>query len=60
MNLDQLRSVPRWVGIAVLLASFALYLSTLAPTLTWGWDQKGVDGGELLVAAQTGIVVVTY
>jgi len=53
MNLDQLRSVPRWVGIAVLLASFALYLSTLAPTLTWGWDQKGVDGGELLVAAHT-------
>jgi len=53
MNLDQLRSVTRWVGIAVLLASFALYLSTLAPTLTWGWDQKGVDGGELLVAAHS-------
>ena len=53
MNLDRLRSAPRLVGIGVLLASFALYLSTLAPTLTWGWDQKGVDGGELLVAAHT-------
>ena len=30
-----------------------LYLSTLAPTLTWGWRNLGVDGGELLAAAYT-------
>ena len=46
-------SVQLWVGIAVTAASFALYLSTLAPTLTWGWENKGVDGGEFLAAAHT-------
>ena len=33
------------------IASLALYVSTLAPTLTWGWNDAGVDGGELLPAA---------
>ena len=50
---NRLRSAPLVVGVAVLGASFALYLSTLAPTLTWGWEDKGVDGGELLAAANT-------
>ena len=53
MNWDRAKSVPWLVGAAVLLASFALYLATLAPTLTWGWQDKGVDGGELLTAAHT-------
>lgn len=53
MNAVQARSLPRLVSTAILLASFALYLATLAPTLTWGWERKGVDGGELLTAAHT-------
>ncbi len=47
------RSVPVLTGIAVFVASMALYLATIAPTLTWGWDDLGVDGGEFLVAAKT-------
>ncbi|MBM3933801.1 MAG: DUF2723 domain-containing protein [SAR202 cluster bacterium] len=31
----------------------ALYLLAMALTLTWGWDGKAVDGGDLLAAAQT-------
>lgn len=38
-------------GIAVAAGSLILYLSTIAPTLTWGWDGKAVDGGELVAAA---------
>ena len=53
MNETRTRSVPLLVGVALLLASFGLYLSTLAPTLTWGLDNRGVDGGELLAAANT-------
>lgn len=41
------------VGIAVCVSSLALYLATLAPSLTWGHDGTGVDGGELLAAANT-------
>ena len=43
------------VSAAVALAAgiLALYLSTLPPTLTWGWDNKGSDGGEFLAAAET-------
>ncbi len=41
------------VGAALWAASLALYLSTLAPTLTWGEGNIGVDGGELLAAAKT-------
>ena len=48
-----LKSPPLLVGVAVWLASLALYLSTVAPTLTWGNEKIGVDGGELLAAAST-------
>ena len=50
---ERLRSVALLVGVGLWLASLALYLSTLAPTLTWGWRKLGVDGGELLAAANT-------
>ena len=50
---DRIRSGPFLVGVAIWAASLALYVSTLAPTLTWGWDGKAVDGGELLAAAKT-------
>ena len=53
MNGNRIGSLPVLAGAAVLVASFALYLSTLAPTLTWGWNKTGVDGGELLAAANT-------
>ena len=49
----RIRSVPLWVGVAVWAGSLALYLSTVAPTLTWGWDDLGIDGGDLLAAAKT-------
>ena len=42
---------PLAVGLVLAIASLALYVSTLAPTLTWGWNDAGVDGGELLAAA---------
>ena len=41
------------MGVALWGATLALYLSTLAPTLTWGNENVGVDGGELLAAANT-------
>ena len=40
-------------GIASALLALALYGSTLAPTLSWGWRRIGVDGGELLAAAES-------
>ena len=50
---ERLSSPALLVGIAVLAASLGLYLSTLAPTLTWGYNQLGVDGPELLTAAHS-------
>jgi hypothetical protein len=41
------------LGIVSALLALALYGSTLAPTLTWGWRRIGVDGGELLAAAES-------
>ncbi len=49
----RLRSATVLVGIGLFVAALGLYASTLAPTLTWGWDDLGVDGGELLAAANT-------
>ena len=46
-------SVAVLVGLAVWVASLGLYISTLAPTLSWGYDNRGLDGGELLAAAST-------
>ena len=40
-------------GLIVLVSSLTLYVATLAPSLTWGHDGTGVDGGELLAAANT-------
>ena len=51
--MERIRSLTLLVGLALWLGSLALYLSTLAPTLTWGFEEKGVDGGELLAAAST-------
>lgn len=53
MTREHLTSPAVLAGLAVLLASLGLYLATLAPTLTWGHDRTGVDGGELLAAANT-------
>ena len=53
MNTARLTSAPVLVGVVVWAASLGLYLSTLAPTLTWGYEKTGVDGGELLAAAKT-------
>ncbi|MDP6451780.1 MAG: DUF2723 domain-containing protein [SAR202 cluster bacterium] len=39
------------IGIATTLAALGLYLLTVAPTLSWGWRDIGVDGGDLLAAA---------
>ena len=50
---NRVRSPQLLAGLAIFVASFGLYLSTLAPTLTWGWNDLGVDGGELLAAANT-------
>ena len=50
---DRLTSPFLLAGAAVWMASLALYLATLAPTLSWGHDDLGVDGGELLAAAST-------
>ena len=41
------------LGIASSLLAMTLYASTLAPTLSWGWRRIGVDGGELLAAAES-------
>lgn len=40
-------------GILVFLAALSIYLATIAPTLSWGRDQMGVDGGDLLAAVET-------
>ena len=53
MTRTRLTSPPVLVGAAVLLASLGLYLATLAPSLTWGYNRWGVDGGELLAAAHS-------
>ena len=53
MTRERLTSPAVLAGVAVWLASLGLYLATLAPTLTWGHDGIGVDGGELLAAAKT-------
>ena len=49
---QQLKSPEFLVGVAVLAASLGLYLATIAPTLSWGFDKTAVDGGELLAAAK--------
>jgi hypothetical protein len=38
-------------GTVVGVIALSLYLVTLAPTLSWGWRDLGVDGGELLAAS---------
>ena len=53
MKRERLTSPALLVGVAVWAASLALYLSTMAPTLSWGYKNIGVDGGELLAAAKT-------
>ena len=53
MVVNRVRSFPFLVGLGLFVASLGLYLSTLAPTLTWGWNGTGVDGGEFLAAANT-------
>lgn len=50
---ERLPSSPVLAGIGVSAGALALYLSTIAPTLTWGYLARGVDGGELLAAANT-------
>lgn len=40
-------------SIGIWISSLALYLATLGQTLTWGYNKWGVDGGELLAAANT-------
>jgi hypothetical protein len=49
----RLRSSPFLIGLAVFAGSLALYMATLAPSLSWGWKGWGLDGGELLAAAKT-------
>ena len=51
MNSRLLSSPNVVAGLVVTLASLGLFISTLAPTLTWGFNKTGVDGGELLAAA---------
>ncbi|MBM3944571.1 MAG: DUF2723 domain-containing protein [SAR202 cluster bacterium] len=51
--LTRVRSMPFLVGLAVFAGSLALYVSTMPPTLAWGWKAVGVDGGEFLAAAKT-------
>ena len=40
-------------GIILASTVLGLYLWTMPPTLTLGWQGKGADGGELLTAAYT-------
>ena len=49
---ERVKSVQLLVGVAVGAASLALYLVTLAPTLTWGFEFRAVDGGEFLATAK--------
>ncbi|MBM3948546.1 MAG: DUF2723 domain-containing protein [SAR202 cluster bacterium] len=51
--MPRLRSASFLVGLAVFAGSLAVYVATLAPSLSWGWKGWGVDGGELLAAANT-------
>lgn len=53
MNWDRVKSPSFLAGLGVFAGSLALYLSTIAPSLSWGVDEVGVDGGELLAAANT-------
>ena len=53
MMIQRILSAQFVAGVAVFVATLGLYLATLAPTLTWGWNGLGVDGGELLAAAYT-------
>ena len=46
-------SVSIVLGVGSAIAAFVLYLMTLAPTLSSGWRGMGVDGAELLAAANT-------
>lgn len=46
-----IRSGSLVVGTVVGVITLSLYLVTMAPTLSWGWRDLGVDGGELLAAA---------
>ncbi len=39
------------IGAGIFFLSLALYISSVAPTLSWGWRGFGVDGGDLLAAA---------
>lgn len=48
-----LTSIPVLAGTVLTATVLGLYLYTLAPTLTWGWNDSGVDGGELLAAADS-------
>ena len=48
----RLTSVAALTGVALWAASLGLYVATLAPTLSWGFNGIGVDGGELLAAAK--------
>src|SRR5579859_1762005 len=45
-------NLARLSALAVLLGSLLVYLSTLAPGLTWA--NNGADGGDLITAAATG------
>ena len=49
----RLTSAATLTGLAVCAASFGLYIATLAPTLSWGFNGLGVDGGDLLAVAKT-------
>ena len=48
----RLTSTAALTGVALWAASLGLYITTLAPTLSWGFNGIGVDGGELLAAAK--------
>lgn len=46
-------SISTWLAVLIWAFAFALYAYTIAPTLTWGFRDYAVDGGELLAAAHT-------
>ncbi|MBI4298536.1 MAG: DUF2723 domain-containing protein [Chloroflexi bacterium] len=49
MFINRLVTVRHLVGLGLLVASLTIYLSTLAPTLTW--RNIGSDGGDLIAAS---------
>jgi len=54
MNADDLKPTrvkQRWAALAALGVPLAVYLLTMAPSITWGHD--GADGGDLITAAYT-------